>query len=229
MSNWFRDLLNSKKKYDMYDREGCAATGKITCEKGKVNCKDCDYAKLFLKTGKKVDVDAIKYILSDKKIMNNFLKNNNININNNIHLSKYEKDKIRQEHLRLYNTPKPPYIYKGNEIVNTDFATYVDIKWNDGTTTTAVCSSEDTFNYGYGVLIATAKKFVKKLDFDFIEIICRNNRAIIISILELLLLNIQGAGSKCVNDIRKEAKRTLKKTITLDDLISKILYENKNK
>lgn len=221
MGNWFKDLMNkNNKKPNLYDREGCEATGQIICAKGNCDCGNCEYAEIFLRTGSRKNV----YKLLDEA--DGRLKRSKVN--KNIHYTKEEKALKRELNIRFNNTPKEPYIYKGNERIETDFKTYVDVRWNDGTTTTAVCNCKygDTFNYGYGLLIATAKKFVKKLDFDFLEAITFYNRAAIIGILELLIANT--AGNKCVKDIRKEASfeysRKNPKRIVLEDLVKK-LYE----
>ena len=240
MGNWFKDLMNkNNKKLNLYDREGCEATGQITCAKGNCDCDNCEYAEIFLRTGSRKNIYKLldeadrrlkrsKEILDEvsrwaKSPLNNKLKSNG---NKNIHYTKEEKALKRELNIRLNNTPKEPYIYEGNERIETDFKTYVEVRWNNGTITKSVCKFGDTFNYGYGLLITTAKKFVKKLNFNFIESITFYNRAAIIGILELLIANT--AGNKCVKDIRKEASfeynRKYPKRIMLEDLVKK-LYE----
>ena len=261
MGNWFKNLMYegkrrsddyNKKMYNLYDKEGCSATGKIICDKGDCKCHECDIAEQFLKTGKKVDtynndyknlyrgkdlnellseceqrlnyskelLDEIYNLANNKKdnycnckkdnnLHSNYkwIKNDNYysqKNNKNIHLSKAKKEKIREFNILHNNIPKEPYIYEGNEVIDTDFKTYLDIHWNDKTTTTCVIKFGDKFNYGYGILIATAKKFVKNLNLDLLETIVNYNKIKMIAILELLVLNT--AGKKCLNDIRKEAQ-----------------------
>ena len=249
MSNWFKKLMEEgkrraekyNKKYDFYDKEGCAATGKITCDRDDCKCHECNIAEQFLKTGKRVDtynndyknlyrgqdlnellseceqrlnyskelLDEINKELKNDNCSSNYswIKNDNYysqKNNKNIHLSKEEKQRIKEFNILHCNMPKEPYIYEGNEVIDTDFKTYLEIHWNDDTITSCKVKFNDTFNYGYGILICTAKKFVKNLNLNLLESIVNYNKTKMIVILEALVLNT--AGKRCVNDIRKEAQ-----------------------
>ena len=88
MGNWFKDLMNkNNKKLNLYDREGCAATGQITCAKGNCDCDNCEYAEIFLRTGSRKNIyklldEADRRLKRSKEILG---------LNNSKHI-KYSKD-----------------------------------------------------------------------------------------------------------------------------------------
>lgn len=212
MGNWFKNLMEEgKRRSNEYNKEQGYNKEKVDSLLNE--CQD------RLNISQELLEDIAHLIGKDKCKCSCYCNN----LNKNIHLSKEEKMRIREEHLKKYNTPKPRYYYKGDEFIDTDYRSYVKIYWNDNTVTKATCVPGDHFNYGYGVLIATVKKFVKNIDLDLLDYAIdristnKDKEVLKIYILELLIKNI--AGNRCLQDVHKEADRKdLQKTVSYNIL-----------